>query len=783
MPEYLAPGVYVEEVDAGPVPIEGVSTSTCGFVGLTQRGTAVGLPVLVTSFRDFQRNFGGYFDASTMDPSFGPHLFLPHAVEGFFNNGGKRVYIMRVKAPGAATASVTPKGGLITRLRPGEDAMIGTNTIKPLTLRGIEKGTAIVLNTVVDGLQLKSISLKVVSINRSTEEVTLDKNIDFDPIPTKFEAAFTRAVVASGTTPLTADAALAQKKAKVASVAGLVDGNTVQLRMVKNGVTYESDPLTIDVGGINAGTGELTFTANITLHTADPVSFEARRTTVTTDTKKLAGSGAIDTASAVLNSFKINAANEGAWGNRISVQVTHTTGARSPLDLVVVAGGVVASGVDNNQLALISAAGFYKNGWVEIDRGDDKIYRRVKNVVDKVVTLEGPALNAAAVAPQAPATDTVLSICEFRLTASYGDVVEQFANLTLENVADKFCVDEINNASSLIQIDPASLTATRDPFVFPSAADGLTITLGSGTDGAAPPGDNDYRGVDGGPGQRSGIRALEDIDEISIIAAPGLVSQVVQNALIEQCTRLMDRFAILDPKPKTGGIAPDLNDIQNQRQLFDTKYAAIYYPRLMVSDPISGAEIAIPPSGHMAGIYARTDIERGVHKAPANEVIRGILGLELTVNKGEQDILNPKNINVLRDFRADSRGYRVWGARCMTSDAAWKYVPVRRLFIFLEESIDQGTQWVVFEPNDEPLWARVRQSVTNFLTRVWRDGALMGATPEQAFFVKCDLTTMTQDDIDNGRLIMLIGVAPVKPAEFVIIRIGQKAGGASIDEL
>jgi Phage tail sheath protein FI len=164
-------------------------------------------------------------------------------------------------------------------------------------------------------------------------------------------------------------------------------------------------------------------------------------------------------------------------------------------------------------------------------------------------------------------------------------------------------------------------------------------------------------------------------------------------------------------------------------------------------------------------------------------VIRGILGLELTVNKGEQDILNPKNINVLRDFRADSRGYRVWGARCMTSDAAWKYVPVRRLFIFLEESIDQGTQWVVFEPNDEPLWARVRQSVTNFLTRVWRDGALMGATPEQAFFVKCDLTTMTQDDIDNGRLIMLIGVAPVKPAEFVIIRIGQKAGGASIDEL
>ena len=377
---------------------------------------------------------------------------------------------------------------------------------------------------------------------------------------------------------------------------------------------------------------------------------------------------------------------------------------------------------------------------------------------------------ANSISPQAPATTTILSVCEFKLVVTYGDVVEQFIRLTLENVPDKYFVDVINNASSLIQIVAPALGTPTHPFLFPSGDDGLNITLANGIDGTAPPGDNDYKGVDNGPGKRTGIRALEDIDQVSIIAAPGLVSQVVQNALIEQCERLKDRFAILDPKPKSADAAPDLNDIQNQRQLYDTKYAAIYYPRLVVSDPVSEAEIPIPPSGHMAGIYARTDIERGVHKAPANEVVRSILGLELTINKGEQDILNPKNINVLRDFRADARGYRVWGARCVTSDTTWKYVPVRRLFIFLEESIDEGTQWVVFEPNDEPLWARVRQSVTNFLTRVWRDGALMGATPEQAFFV-------------NGRLIMLIGVAPVKPAEFVIIRIGQKAGGATIEEL
>ena len=182
----------------------------------------------------------------------------------------------------------------------------------------------------------------------------------------------------------------------------------------------------------------------------------------------------------------------------------------------------------------------------------------------------------------------------------------------------------------------------------------------------------------------------------------------------------------------------------------------------------------------MAGIYARSDVERGVHKAPANEVIRGVDSLEFPVNKGKQDVLNPQGINCIRVL--GGRGIRIWGARTLSTDPLWKYVNIRRLFLYLEESIEEGTQWVVFEPNNEKLWDRVKQTISQFLTRVWKDGALIGTTPEEAFFVKCDRTTMTQDDIDNGRLIVLIGVAPVKPAEFVIFRIAQWAGGSSATE-
>ena len=294
-------------------------------------------------------------------------------------------------------------------------------------------------------------------------------------------------------------------------------------------------------------------------------------------------------------------------------------------------------------------------------------------------------------------------------------------------------------------------------------------------------GDGDYVGTDNGPGNKTGLQSFKEVDEVNIVCIPGITSETVQLAMLSHCQNMKDRFCILDPVEDA-----DLDAIQAQKDkvVADTGIAALYYPwiRVAVEKAKNGDRkkpeikaMFMPPSGYVAGIYARSDIERGVHKAPANEIIRGVQEIKLAITKGEQDILNPKGINCIRAF--PGRGIRVWGARTTSSDALWKYINVRRLFLYMEESIDEGTQWVVFEPNNYKLWGRVIATITNFLTTVWRDGALMGRTPEQAFYVKCDRSTMTQDDIDNGKLICEIGVAPVKPAEFVIFRITQWTGG------
>src|SRR5437660_5625374 len=344
-------------------------------------------------------------------------------------------------------------------------------------------------------------------------------------------------------------------------------------------------------------------------------------------------------------------------------------------------------------------------------------------------------------------------------------------------------VGSADGASRLIRVADNQTPAQRmrgpvGPDLRPGPQPELATPLSGGDDQVAAVTPQTFIGVDDiDPAKRTGLAALQNIEEISIVAIPGQTSQAVQNALIVQCEQLRYRFAVLD-----SAMGESMAAAQIHRNLYDTKYAAFYFPWLKVEDPFaptqSAAPLLVPPSGHVICVYARTDDLRGVHKAPANEVISGIDDLEVKLLRQQQDILNPRNINVLRDFRDQQRAIRIWGARCATSDPEFKYVNVRRLFIFLEASLDRGTQWVVFEPNDELTWARVRQSVSMFLTTVWRNGALMGRTAEQAFFVKCDRTTMTQDDIDNGRLILIVGVAPVKPAEFVIIRISQWAGGA-----
>ncbi|MFJ9620385.1 phage tail sheath family protein [Streptomyces sp. NPDC101181] len=287
---------------------------------------------------------------------------------------------------------------------------------------------------------------------------------------------------------------------------------------------------------------------------------------------------------------------------------------------------------------------------------------------------------------------------------------------------------------------------------------------------------------------RTGFAGLEAIDEITMVAVPDLMSayqrgdidaegvKTVQLAVISHCEQMGDRVAVLDTPP--GMNAQRVRTWRNDDAGYDSRYATLYYPWVKVFDPASGRNSLVPPSGHVAGVWARSDGERGVHKAPANEVIRGAVDLEIRLSKGEQDLLNPIGVNCVRAF--PGRGIRIWGARTLSSDPAWRYLNVRRLFNYLEESILIGTQWVVFEPNDDRLWSSIRRNVTAFLTEEWRRGALFGRTADEAFYVRCDRSNNPQESIDRGQVVCEIGVAPVKPAEFVVFRLSQFSDSTSL---
>ena len=287
--------------------------------------------------------------------------------------------------------------------------------------------------------------------------------------------------------------------------------------------------------------------------------------------------------------------------------------------------------------------------------------------------------------------------------------------------------------------------------------------------------------------ERTGVEGLEALDDVTILCVPDLMTpmpgqeleldtiKAVQSMMIAHCERLGDRVAIIDPPPDL--LPQEVKKWRMDVAGYDSNYAALYYPWIQVMDPVTNRPISVPPSGHLAGIWGRNDATRGVHKAPANEVVLGAIGLAYQTTKGEQDTLNPIGVNCIRAF--PGRGIRVWGARTLTSDPAWRYINVRRLFNFVEKSIEGGTQWVVFEPNDRKLWARVRRDITAFLKVVWRSGALFGSSPNEAFYVKCDDELNPPESRDLGRLIIEIGMAPVKPAEFVIFRISQWAGPGS----
>jgi phage tail sheath protein FI len=317
-------------------------------------------------------------------------------------------------------------------------------------------------------------------------------------------------------------------------------------------------------------------------------------------------------------------------------------------------------------------------------------------------------------------------------------------------------------------------------------------------------------GIAGGGRNRTGLDLLEEVDEIAIVAAPGYADPASYDAVLTHCEKLKDRVGVLDaplnvddvmlltqtgtarsrPAPREGGEggegaagapAGEAGRGGLRPRQSDGGYGAVYFPWITVRDPLSPENLVdVPPSGHVAGIWARTDGTRGVHKAPANEGVRGALNVTYRLTREEQGELNQVGVNCIRLFSRE--GIRVWGARTLADGSSeWRYLNVRRLFNMIEESIVESTRWIVFEPNDMTLWKSIRRDIGAFLTRLWRDGALMGRTPEEAFFVKCDEETNPPEVIDAGMVVTLIGIAPVKPAEFIVFRVSQYSAGAEVE--
>jgi phage tail sheath protein FI len=370
----------------------------------------------------------------------------------------------------------------------------------------------------------------------------------------------------------------------------------------------------------------------------------------------------------------------------------------------------------------------------------------------------------------------------YRLVVQAGSDKEEHAGLTLKkgrsNIATK-----VNSQSKLIKIEEtgASLPeAQRVP-----ATGSYTLSAPSIEPSRVKP-----THFEGDVARRQGMGGLAAVDEVTMVCMPDIMTLAgedddtqlrdLQGKMIAHCENAGDRMAILDCPPEL--LPQEILEWRMNAAGYDSKFAALYYPWIEVQNPLTNQPMMVPPSGHLAGLWSRVDSTRGVHKAPANEVVMGCNGLGFQVTQAEQGGLNKVGINCIRSF--SGRGIRVWGARTLSSDPEWRYINVRRLFNFVSESIMEGTQWSVFEPNDEKLWLQLRIAVSNFLTRVWSDGALFGTTPSQAFYVKCDSETNPPEVIEAGQVICEVGISPTKPAEFVIFRLSQFSGGdgASVAE-
>ena len=465
--------------------------------------------------------------------------------------------------------------------------------------------------------------------------------------------------------------------------------------------------------------------------------------------------------------LEISARNEGSWGNSVTVSFEASSSSKTQ----------ILEDLGEGKYRLKSVAGFDVGDVVELEGSGKPQFSVVTNVTGNNVTFSKPFEGEVVDAGLLP--KIVVKTCEMNVVVEDGETVEKYADVSF-NVLSPLFIEKVMAKSEIVRLTAKPVEGAVAPIdvvkqVFGGKGSEVkVVTLSGGANGtAAALTDADFIGKDEGPGSRTGIQAFLDNTDVNIIAVPGVTSPDVQLSLVSHCEKLASRFAVLDI-PMTAKTVPD---ILQHRDIVDSDYCAMYHPWIKVFDPLDKKDTFIPPSGSVMGIFARSDSNRGVHKAPANEVLANCTGLYANYNVIEQDLLNPKGVNLIRKF--PGAGIRVWGARTASSKPLWKYVNVRRLFIYIEESIKANTNWVVFEPNDVALWSRVKRTVEIFLEGIWRTGALVGASPSEAFFVDVGPNTMSKDDIDNGRLICTIGVAPVKPAEFVIFRITQKTEEAA----
>ena len=857
MPEYLAPGVYVEETSFRSKSIEGVSTTTTGFVGPTRYGPTEGEPELITSFTQFERIYGG------LDPlNYGNGdvtNYMAHAVRAFFDNGGSRLYISRAYQPsegchGRAEAAIPTPDSQIGAV--DETTTAATSTILSAfatTTNHLQhaRAAAIAVLQFAVGQVLKA----------ATPPAVPDPPLDYNyvsPIgdigprgdigqqlntyinslsPGDNRTALEGAFSTWGNAINTADdalqdintAALNGADSQIA-IAGAYDDGVNEA----NATGASSDLAALTAAGIAAANEATGISHSASGLAALQVTLnEARRAMNNVDTAEAANTALTSLVAGITDTFAAASTAETAITNAArcvtverrladaSAQVDWL--ARFPGEagnMTITVNGRLKANVLARENPLDNASPVVVQ---QIRDGDLVVIQRGGNALIHQATCNN---NTWIFAPSTgsdlplsslnPNTDRVIPLTlsvEVRMPGKFAQP-RTWENLTVSNLSDRsrdsltqlFAADISNRlqemetpiilqiradqtvsnaqlaANLLNTIDwPPQLdrngTPVLDPQGIPTLQPLQTVTyhLEGGSDGSQPE-PIFYEGQEqADSGIKSGLMAFEDLEEISIVAAPGYsyrwdnrqadILAISQN-LITHCERMHYRVAVLD--------SPDnvpLSGVREYRSLLDTTRAALYYPWVTINDPISEQNINLPPSGFMAGIYARSDVQIGVHKAPANEVVRGVIGLETLINKAQQDVLNPLGINCIRFF--EGRGIRVWGARTISSDPEWKYLNIRRYFVYLERSIERSTQWAVFEPNGDQLWANVRRSVESFLENEWKEGRLAGTKVEEAFFVRCDRSTMTQNDIDNGRMICLIGVAPLYPAECVIFRIGQ----------